>query len=69
MKKSELNKAVLDNFVLWYTHKNRDEAENEEGLKDLHQLTASEFYTKVDEYIAEDHVDGEGSYHPSTQHL
>ena len=59
MKKSELNKGVLENFALWYTHKNRDEANNEEGLKDIFQLSAERLYQAIDEYISEDHVDGE----------
>tara|TARA_R110000796_G_C14481474_1_gene426746 strand:- start:715 stop:1104 length:390 start_codon:yes stop_codon:yes gene_type:complete len=59
MKKSELNKAVLENFVLWFTHMDRDEADNEGGLKDVFQLTGERFYKAVDDYIAEDHVDGE----------
>ena len=61
MKKSELNKNVLENFALWYTHKDREEAEEETGLKDVFQLSAVDFYKAIDSYIEEDHVDGKGN--------
>tara|TARA_R110000824_G_scaffold106610_2_gene251954 strand:+ start:12125 stop:12514 length:390 start_codon:yes stop_codon:yes gene_type:complete len=58
MKKSQVNLAVLENFVLWFTHMNRDEASDEGGLKCVFQLTGERFYQAIDDYIEEDHVDG-----------
>lgn len=56
MKKSDLNKGVLDNFILWLTHCNDEE--NELGYKEHITLTPKLLYEAVKSYIEEDHVDG-----------
>lgn len=61
MKKSDLNKAVLENFILWFTHKNEDEARNEGENPDVHHATALDLYEAIESYIEEDHVDGRGN--------
>lgn len=48
--KSELNQAVIENFILYFTHQNRDEALG----------AAKDMYDSLDRYIEEDHVDGKG---------
>lgn len=48
MKKSEYNRCVISNFILFYTHQNEDEATSE----------ARRMYDLLDSYIEEDHTDG-----------
>ena len=57
MKKSELNRAVLENFILHITHSN----EGDHDADVSRSYTANELYQMVDDYIKEDHVDGEGN--------
>lgn len=63
MKKSTYNRRLLDNFVLWKTHFNREEAESlstdtitEDRIEQFN--TAKELYEDIDGYIWNDHVDG-----------
>ena len=49
MKKSEKNRLVLENFVLFFTHENKQEAKSK---------LAKQLYKAVKNYIKEDHVDG-----------
>ena len=52
MKKSEYNKQVIENFILFFTHETREQAT---------ELTeAIDLYEALDNYIEEDHVDGIG---------
>lgn len=55
MKKSDYNKALLENFVLWYTHFNREEAIKGGGVA---TALATGLYEQIDLYIENDHVDG-----------
>jgi hypothetical protein len=55
MLKSEYNKGVLDNFVLWYTHKNREEITD---APELTNVLAKTLYEQINLYIENDHVDG-----------
>lgn len=48
MKKSEKNRNVIENFILYYTHQNIDEATGE----------ARDMYDSLNNYIEDDHVDG-----------
>ena len=53
-RQSDKNKAVLDNFILHMTHKSREDKSSQV----LKPWSSNIFYSIVDEYIQEDHVDG-----------
>ena len=57
MKKSEVNLAVLEGFMHWFTHKSEEEAKAE-IIKDVHVVNATQLYEAIKAYIEEDHVDG-----------
>lgn len=50
MKKSDYNKMVIENFILFFTHETREQATDGTEAIDL--------YEALDNYIEEDHVDG-----------
>lgn len=50
IKKSEYNRAVIENFILYYTGVSIDEP----GIDNF----ADALYEHLDSYILEDHVDG-----------
>jgi len=56
-KHSERNLMVLENFILHLTHCSEDDA----GSDELTLYSPNELYQMARSYIAEDHVDGEGS--------
>lgn len=58
MRKSEYNRNVLDNFILWYTHVNRGEPGEAAPSGNLPDSMAKMLYDEVDAYIEADHVDG-----------
>jgi hypothetical protein len=57
MKNSERNRAVIENFILHITHCSKVDY-NED---DLMEFTPKQMYDMADDYIKEDHVDGEGN--------
>ncbi len=54
MKKSDLNLAVIQNFILHITHASEDDNVSDEPMT----FTANELYQMAVDYIEEDHVDG-----------
>ena len=56
-KHSELNLLLLENFILHLTHSNEDDEDSDE----LTLYSPNQLYQMARSYIAEDHVDGEGS--------
>lgn len=50
MKKSEYNRSVIENFILFFTHETREQATEATEAIDL--------YEALDNYIEEDHCDG-----------
>jgi len=55
MKKSEYNLGVLENFILWYTHRNRSEIDSSLTWGNI---TAKDLYSAADSYIENDDWDG-----------
>lgn len=53
MKKSDLNLAVIQNFILHITHASEQDYDNTPM-----SFTADELYRMAVDYIEEDHVDG-----------
>ena len=58
MKNSERNRSVLENFILHITH--CSDTESDINFKDKMTFTPEILYKAVDDYILNDHVDGEG---------
>lgn len=56
MKKSELNRYVLENFLLHLTHCSEDVSERD--FDEKMSWTPRELYQHLNDYIEEDHVDG-----------
>ena len=59
MKNSERNRLVLENFLLHLTHCSEDESERDFDVNMT--FTPRQLYNILDDYIKEDHVDGEGN--------
>jgi len=56
MKKSDLNRGVIENFILFVTHCGNDELED--NLSTEMTFTPKSLYELMESYIEEDHVDG-----------
>lgn len=57
MKNSEKSRQVIENFILHVTHCSGGEDNFEEPIN----LTPKQLYEMANDYIKEDHVDGEGN--------
>ena len=57
-RKSDINKAVLDNFVFFLTHSSIPSDREDPNFREEQVFTPEIIYSTVEDYIAEDHVDG-----------
>lgn len=58
-RRPEKNKALLNNFILYITHcSNPEEGIEDPNLTSLMHISPKILYQMVNNYIAEDHVDG-----------